>query len=96
MNDGKNFDRNEYLKEYPKELRYVTDQEAKDGTFPYLKKGVYKEYAYREPRFYASVAFNGSVWELYRNSEIQDHEKETDLQAIYYRGSSNGNSSLPN
>ncbi len=96
MNDGKNFDRNEFLKEYPKEQRFVTDQEAKDGTFPYLKKGVYKEYAYREPRFYASVAFNGSVWELYRNSEIQDHEKETDLQAFYYRGSSNGYSSLHN
>ena len=42
---------------------FVTKQEAgTEGGYEHLRENVSKQYAKREPRFYASVAFNGSVW----------------------------------
>ena len=44
------------------------------------------QYANREPRFYASVGYNGSVWEYLGDPESTHHNRQT----FYYRGSGNG------
>ena len=46
-----------------------------------LGKGVSKQYANREPRFYASVAYNGSVWHML-NASAEDKE-ETNVPIFY-------------
>ena len=50
--------------------------------------GVSRQYAHREPRFYASVGYNGSVWQMLSANE-KDNE-EHDVQIFYYRGESDG------
>ena len=51
-----------------------------------LPANVSLQYANREPRFYASVAYNGSIW--YRNSILRTEDRE--IQVFYYRGLSDG------
>ena len=51
-----------------------------------MAEGVSLQYANREPRFYASVAYNGSVWHLLN----EDEEKNRHKQVFYYRGSGDG------
>lgn len=53
-----------------------------------LPKGVSLQYANREPRFYASVAYNGSIW--YRLSVLDANERRK--QIFYYRGLPDGKS----
>lgn len=68
---------------------FVTREEEMAKLYPELDvhaEGVSKQYVQREPRFYASVAFNGSTWYFLNRS--QQHEKN--LQVFYYRGSGNG------
>lgn len=65
---------------------FVTDQDVMDGKYKPLAANVSLQFANREPRFYASVAFNGSVWHLTNESE----EKNREQQVFYYRGSGNG------
>lgn len=68
---------------------FVTAEEAAANLYPEVdvhQEGVSKQYVRREPRFYASVAFNGSTW--YFLNRTQAHEKN--LQVFYYRGSGNG------
>ncbi|WP_224069447.1 RagB/SusD family nutrient uptake outer membrane protein [Arachidicoccus terrestris] len=65
---------------------YVTEQDVADGRYKPLAAGVSLQFANREPRFYASVAFNGSVWDLTNESEERNREQ----QVFYYRGSGNG------
>lgn len=68
---------------------FVTWEEEMQKKYPELdvhEEGVSKQYVQREPRFYASVAFNGSTWYFLNRS--QQHEKN--LQVFYYRGSGNG------
>lgn len=50
--------------------------------------GVSKQYAGREPRFYASVAYNGSTWHMLKADK--DKNEKTDQQIFYYRGASDG------
>ncbi|MDR1154813.1 MAG: RagB/SusD family nutrient uptake outer membrane protein [Bacteroidales bacterium] len=61
---------------------YTTDA----TTYLPLPAGVSLQYANREPRFYASVAYNGSIWNLERESEANNRQK----QVFYYRGDGNG------
>lgn len=70
------------------EKGFVTKEEASSGTYAPLREGVWKEYAHREPRFYASVAFNGAFWAF---SSATDSEYRNQ-QVWYYRGSSEGRS----
>ena len=63
---------------------FVTE-ENKDQYKP-LPVGVSLQYANREPRFYASVAYNGSVWEM---TTSYDEDKRF-YRAWYYHGSENG------
>lgn len=51
-----------------------------------LKAGVSLQYANREPRFYASVAFNGAFWPL--SGEVLPENRNK--QFFYYRGEGNG------
>ncbi|MFV0323229.1 MAG: RagB/SusD family nutrient uptake outer membrane protein [Bacteroides xylanisolvens] len=66
--------------------------EKKDlATYPELGAqgtGVSKQYAGREPRFYASVGYNGSTWHML-NADASKNEK-TNAQIFYYRDHSDG------
>lgn len=53
-----------------------------------LPEGVSLQYANREPRFYASVAYNGSIW--FRLSVLDANERKK--QIFYYRGLPDGKS----
>lgn len=70
-----------------REKGFVT--EADKDQYPELgmfRVGVSKQYVRREPRFYASVAYNGSTWYLLN----EPHEADRNKQVFYYRGSGNG------
>lgn len=74
----------------PRVPGFVTESEAgTDGGYEHLSAGVSKQYANREPRFYASVAFNGAVWPLLSNASLPTKEP-TMRQVFYYRGNDNG------
>ncbi len=65
---------------------YVTQEDVDNGMYKPLKAGVSLQYAEREPRFYASVAYNGSLWHLENEPDSWNKEK----QVFYYRGDGNG------
>lgn len=50
--------------------------------------GVSKQYTRREPRFYASVAYNGATWNL-TNADTKNDETPN-VQVWYFRGNPNG------
>lgn len=79
MNTGVPFERKE-------SYGYVTMEEDNAGTYKPLKAGVSKEYANREPRFYASVAYNGCLWNFLNATKNEYRNK----QVFYYRGESSG------
>lgn len=54
--------------------------------YPPLPANVSLQYANREPRFYASIAYNGSIWE--NTSAIKPEERHQ--QIFYYRGEPDG------
>lgn len=56
------------------------------GKYKPLAVGVSLQYADREPRFYASVAYNGSTWEALGDPDASRRNR----QVFYYRGSGNG------
>jgi hypothetical protein len=76
MNDGKPFDRTTSLKGFT----------TQDGEYPYLRKDVWLEYANREPRFYASVAFSGAHWACTSAKDANNR----DFQIFYYYGEDEG------
>lgn len=53
-----------------------------------LGKGISKQYVNREPRFYASVAYNGSVWHMLNASA--EEKEETNVPIFYYRDAQDG------
>lgn len=55
-----------------------------------LGVGVSKQYVQREPRFYASVAYNGGTWHLLEALNDNTHNEEKNIQTFYYRGEPNG------
>lgn len=57
-----------------------------DIDYPPLPAGVSLQYANREPRFYASVAYNGCIW--YRLSALDASLRSK--QIYYYRGEPDG------
>jgi hypothetical protein len=65
---------------------YVTAEDVNAGKYKPLAEDVSLQYADREPRFYASVAYNGSVWHLENETEERNRQK----QVFYYRGDGNG------
>lgn len=65
---------------------FVTEDDVNAGRYRPLLKDVSLQYANREPRFYASVAYNGSMWHLLNESKVENQRK----QVFYYRGAGNG------
>ncbi|WGQ09175.1 RagB/SusD family nutrient uptake outer membrane protein [Pedobacter gandavensis] len=76
MNDGSN------IATSPRRTGYTTDA---TGHLP-LPAKVSLQYAEREPRFYASVAYNGSIWE--NISALKPENRH--IQIFYYRDHPNG------
>ena len=74
----------------PKHLtEIITEDEA--ANYPELgpnAAGVCKQFAGREPRFYASVAYNGCTWNLQNGEDAKDEVR--DVQVFYYSGLPNG------
>ena len=69
---------------------FVNKEEAgTEGGYEHLREGVSKQYAGREPRFYASVGFNGAVWPLLQNASLSP-KQPIEVQTFYYRGNGNG------
>ena len=66
---------------------YVTEEDYVAGQYKPLMPDVSLQYANREPRFYASVAFNGSFWSLLNESQ----ERNRNQQVFYYRNNDKGN-----
>jgi hypothetical protein len=62
---------------------FVTDADIQAGIYKPLTKGVSLQYANREPRFYASVAYNGALWNLLNASLEAD---KGPYYCWYYRG----------
>lgn len=67
---------------------YMSD--AVRDQFPYsnIPDDVSLQFADREPRFYASVGYNGAVWNFLNADPKSDEQK--DLQVWYYRGTNDG------
>ncbi|WP_437920574.1 RagB/SusD family nutrient uptake outer membrane protein [Sphingobacterium sp. LRF_L2] len=66
-------------------------QTAELGSYPELGSlgvGVHKQYVHREPRFYASVSYNGSTWNFL--NALQENDEVKNVQIYYYRGNPNG------
>jgi len=76
MNDGSSFDRDKSMKGFTQA----------DGEYPYLRKDVWLEYANREPRFYASVAFCGANWSCTSAKDASNRN----FQTFYYYGEDDG------
>ena len=66
---------------------YVTQDDYNAQKYKPLRPGVSLQYANREPRFYASVAYNGSFWTLLNESQ----ERNRNQQVFYYRDNDRGN-----
>jgi hypothetical protein len=65
---------------------FTTQEDVEAGRYLPLMADVSLQYANREPRFYASVAYNGAVWHYLSRTEANDRNRQT----FYYRGSGNG------
>lgn len=71
---------------------WTTASDIRGSVYPELLVGrskslganISKQYVGREPRFYASVGFNGCIWELWGYSG-QDINKNRNQQVFYYR-----------
>lgn len=66
---------------------YVSADDYSKGKYRPLREGVSLQYANREPRFYASVAYNGSFWTLLNETL----ERNRNQQVFYYRDDTKGN-----
>lgn len=102
MNDGTNCPgMNDMYKEFdgykdrydfrPRAEGYVETKELTN--YPELGPlgtGVSKQYVQREPRFYASVGYNGCTWHLLNALNDNTHDEQKNIQVFYYRGGSNG------
>lgn len=94
MNDGKDVDgMHDYMPaDYPdkntreRKKGYVTREDVEAGRYKPLIEGVSLQYANREPRFYASIAYNGSRWDM----TTSRHEDQRYIQVWWYRGDTDG------
>ena len=72
---------------YYKEDGFTTSSNPlNEGGAPFLPANVSWQYAHREPRFYASIAYCGSIWACASANEAQYRNK----QIFYYRDLNDG------
>lgn len=83
MNDGRTITEAQSSGDYQNE-GFTTQAYA--ATNPFLPAKVSLMYNNREPRFYASIGYNGSLWKASSASEPEFR----DLQVFYYRGLNDG------
>lgn len=90
MNDGRTIQEATQTGDY-QELGFTTtnDPESPGGAYR-LGADVSLQYANREPRFYASIAFSGSIWEC----ESANESRYRNQQIFYYRGLNDGKQSF--
>lgn len=69
----------------PRKTGFVAEKDMSAKHWP-LEVGVSLQYEKREPRFYASVAYNGSTWEMLSS----DKEEDRNYQSWYYNGKPDG------
>ncbi|MDD6437659.1 MAG: RagB/SusD family nutrient uptake outer membrane protein [Prevotella sp.] len=67
---------------------YMNDDVRDNYKYCDIPDGVSLQFANREPRFYASVAYNGCIWNLLNFDKNSDERK--DVQVWYYRGTNDG------
>lgn len=80
MRDGR--DRNQSSEEYPYYTSGFTDGETGD---PFVPANCHRMWLNREPRFYASIAYNGCVWEnATADASLQN------FRCNYYRSGADG------
>lgn len=65
---------------------FTTQANVAAGRYKPLPAGVSLQYADREPRFYTSMGYNGSIWNM-ENSLLPE---ERNCQVFYYREDGNG------
>ncbi len=85
MNDGTTFNRQQIRQKYGTNM-FV--QKAELDQFKPLLENVWKDFAHREPRFYASVAYSGTLWTM--SSATSNLSNVTNKQIFYYRGENEG------
>lgn len=83
---------------YTDPMRYNTEERPTEfvameelGNYPELGiqgENVSKQYVQREPRFYASVAYNGCTWNF--TNANKDQDEVSNVPVWYYRGTPNG------
>ena len=83
MADGKPFDRETCLS------GFASAGNKKDRPYDNLEDGVWMGYANREPRFYASVGYNGARWNCTSASDNSASDV-INKQVWYYRGKPDG------
>ncbi len=87
MNNGQTIEEAEVTGYYVKTgFTATANDPANMNGAPYMKAGVSLMYSKREPRFYASIAFNGAVWECQSSSVVS----EKNFQCWYYRDEADG------
>lgn len=67
---------------------FVTQADVDAGRYKPLTEGVSLQYADREPRFYASVAYSGSIW-YFQKADLNNGSRGP-KQIFNYRGEGNG------
>ena len=72
---------------------FVTASDVSKGLYKPLEENVSLQYANREPRFYASVAYNGVTWWLTNATQSSDRGP---YRSWYYRGETEGMSNSLN
>lgn len=86
MVDGEPF-KKEYYTEW--KGKFTDDSNADQHPYDYVGNDVWWGYVNREPRFYASVAFNGARWNALSIKESEG-TKLMNRQVWYYRGDTDG------
>jgi len=80
MKDGRTIDEAKSTGDY-QELGFTSGEE-----YDFVSSNVSLQYVNREPRFYASIAYNGSIWECESASEA----KFRNQQIFYYKDQTDG------
>ena len=87
MADGTPFDIDRVMAEYGAGNEFTNARNKNLHPYDHLPdNGVYMGYANREPRFYASVAYSGTIWPGASTTEDRYHNQ----QIFYYRGENDG------
>ncbi|WP_286734987.1 MULTISPECIES: RagB/SusD family nutrient uptake outer membrane protein [Sphingobacterium] len=66
---------------------YVSQEDYDTKKYKPLRPGASLQYANREPRFYASVAYSGSFWTLLNETKTENRNQ----QVFYYSADAKGN-----